>query len=129
MAQRRPSKPIPPRGPLFGWTHPGETVAEEMAARELAAAGFAAELGCAAAEPDGLLAGALPVMPALAAALERAWGAEAGFWMRLQANHDEARHPTRPGGVPSAVRTRGLGVLRSKRMENRVHARTFTIRL
>ncbi len=93
MTQCRSSKPIPPRGPLFGWTHPGETVAEEMAARGLAAAGFAAELGCAAAELDGLLAGTLPITPALAAALERAWGVEVEFWMRLQANHDEARRP------------------------------------
>jgi len=91
MTQRRSSKPILPHGPLFGWTHPGETVAEEMATRGLAVAGFAAELGCAAAELEGLLAGALSITLALAAALERAWGVEAEFWMRLQANHDEAR--------------------------------------
>jgi plasmid maintenance system antidote protein VapI len=72
MTQRRPSKPIPPRGPLFGGTHPGETLAEEMATRGLTAAGFATELGCPVAELEGLLAGALPVTPALAAALGRA---------------------------------------------------------
>ncbi len=33
MTQRRSSKPILPRGPLFDWMHPGETVAEEMATR------------------------------------------------------------------------------------------------
>ena len=93
MAQRRSSKPIPPRDPLFGQSHPGETVAEEMATRGLTAAGFAAELGCPVAELEGLLAGTLPITPALAAALERAWGAETGFWMRLQAHHDEARRP------------------------------------
>ena len=89
--QRRSSTPILPRGPLFGWTHPGATVAEEMEARGLTANGFAAELGCPVAELKGLLAGALPVTPALAAALERAWGVEAGFWTRLQAQYDEAR--------------------------------------
>lgn len=93
MTQRRPSKPIPSRRPLFAWTHPGETVAEEMAARGLTTASFAAELGCPVAELDGLLAGTLPITPALAAALERTWGAEAEFWMRLQANYEEARHP------------------------------------
>lgn len=92
MAQRRPNKPIPPRGPLFGWMHPGETVAEEIATRGLTAAGFAAELGCPVAELEGLLAGTLPVTPALAAALEQAWGPEVGFWMRLQAHHDKAIH-------------------------------------
>ncbi len=93
ITQRRPSKPIPPRGPLFGWSHPGETVAEEIATRGLTADGFAAELGCPVAELEGLLTGVLPVTPALATALERAWGAEAAFWMRLQAHHDEAIHP------------------------------------
>ncbi len=90
MTQRRTSKPIPPRGPLFGWSHPGETVAEEMATRRLTVTGFAAELGCPVAELEGLLAGALSVTPVLAVALERAWGAEAEFWMRLQAHHNEA---------------------------------------
>ena len=87
MTQRRSSKPIPPRGPLFGWSHPGETVAEEMATRELTAADFPVNRR----GKGTLLAGALPVTPALAAALERAWGSEAEFWMRLQAHHDEAR--------------------------------------
>ena len=91
MTQRRSSPAIPPRGPLFGWSHPGETVAEEMTTRGLTATGFAAELGCPVAELEGLLAEALPVTPALAAALERAWGSEAEFWMRLQAHHDEAK--------------------------------------
>ncbi len=93
MTQHRSSKPIPPRGPPFGWSHPGETVAEEMATRGLTAASFAAELGCSVAELEGLLAGALPITPTLAAALERAWGVEVEFWMRLQAHHDEARRP------------------------------------
>ncbi len=93
MTQRRTSKPIPPRGPLFGWSHPGETVAEEMATRRLTATGFAAELGCPVAELEGLLAGALPITPALAAALEQAWGVEVEFWTRLQTHHDEARRP------------------------------------
>ena len=90
MTQRRPSKPIPSRGPLFGWSHPGETVAEEMTTRGLTPTGFAAELGCPVAELEGLLAGALPITPALAAALKRAWGAEVEFWMRLQAHYDQA---------------------------------------
>lgn len=92
MAHRRPSIPIPAHGFLFGWSHPGETVAEEMATRGLIAVGFAAALGCPVAELEGLLAGVLPMTPALAAALERAWGAETGFWMRLQTHHDEAIH-------------------------------------
>lgn len=91
MTQRRSSKPTRQQRYGLGWSHPGETVAEEMATRKLTAAGFAAELGCPVAELEGLLAGALPVTPALAAALERAWGAEVEFWMRLQAHHDEAR--------------------------------------
>lgn len=91
MTQRRPSPSIPQRGPLLGRSHPGETVAEEIATRGLTTPGFAAELGCAVAELEGLLAGTLPITPALAAALEQAWGAEVEFWMRLQAHHDEAR--------------------------------------
>jgi hypothetical protein len=55
MTQRRSSTPTRSRRHGLDWTHPGETVAEEMAARGLAAAGFAAELGCTAAELDGLL--------------------------------------------------------------------------
>ena len=66
-------------------------MAEEMATRRLTTAGFAAELGCPMAELEGLLAGTRPVTPVLAAALERAWGVEVEFWMRLQAHHDEAR--------------------------------------
>ncbi len=91
MTRRRPSKPTRQQRHGLGWSHPGETVAEEMATRGLTAASFAAELGCPVAELEGLLAGALPITPALATALERAWGAETEFWMRMQANHDEAR--------------------------------------
>lgn len=114
MTQRRSSKPIPPRGPLFGWSHPGETVAEEMATRGLTAAGFAAELGCPVAELEGLLAGTLPVMLALAAALEQAWSAEAEFWMRLQSTTTKpstggARPgiPLPPAPLPPAIRSCG----------------------
>lgn len=95
MMQHRPGKVAPQRGAGLGWTHPGAMIAEEMAARRLTTAGFAAELGCPVAELDGLLAETLPVTPALAAALERAWGAEAEFWMRLQAQYDQATHRRR----------------------------------
>lgn len=58
--------------------------------RELTAAAFVAELGCPMAELEGVLAGTLPVTPGLAASLERVWGVEAAFWLRLQAQHDQA---------------------------------------
>lgn len=55
-----------------GWQiHP--SVAEEMKAPGLTAAGFAAELGCFLAELGDVLAQVLPVTPTLAAA----------FWLRL----------------------------------------------
>jgi len=90
LKHKEASKAALRRSRRLGSTHPGEIVAEEMEVRGLTAVGFAAELGCPMSELDGVLVRTLPMTPALAATLERAWGAEAEFWMQLQAQHDHA---------------------------------------
>ncbi len=68
--------------------HPGEVLAEELAAREILQKEFAELVNMRPPHFNELLKGKRHVSAVLALKLERQLGIEAGFWMRLQIDYD-----------------------------------------
>ena len=71
-------------------THPGLLVKEDLEALGVSVAQAARELGISRQSLHALLAGRSGISPEMAARLGKYLGNGPGFWLRLQANFDEA---------------------------------------
>lgn len=72
-------------------THPGETLREVLAEHSLSQAELTRATGVSKKHISEILHGKAGVGPQMALALERVLHIDAGFWVRLQANHDLQR--------------------------------------
>ena len=92
----KPTNAMPP-------THPGEILADELGARGVSAAEFAAETGMAAETVGAILAGRRPVREDAAFRLSRFLGTTPDLWLNLQKSFDartaRAESPIQAGGV------------------------------
>jgi len=70
--------------------HPGALVREDLEALGVSVAEAARDLGVSRQSLHALLAGRAGVSPEMAARLGKYVGNGPGFWLRLQANFDEA---------------------------------------
>ena len=70
--------------------HPGETLAEEMAARKLSANALALKLRIPANRLTGIVAGKRGISAETALRLGRYFGTGAQFWVNLQARYELA---------------------------------------
>ncbi len=70
--------------------HPGQTLAAELAARELTASALALKLRVPANRLSDIVRGSRAISPETALRLGRYFGTGAQFWMNLQANYDLA---------------------------------------
>jgi HTH-type transcriptional regulator/antitoxin HigA len=68
--------------------HPGEVLAEELTAREIAQKEFAELIDMRPPHLNELLKGKRHISAILALKLEKLLGISAGFWMRLQIEYD-----------------------------------------
>jgi addiction module HigA family antidote len=71
--------------------HPGEHIADELAAREMTAADLARTMGVDAGRVSRLVNAQTSVTGDTALRLAEAFGTSAEFWMHLQADYDLAR--------------------------------------
>ena len=71
--------------------HPGEHIADELAAREMTAADLARAMDVDAGRVSRLINEHTSVTGDTALRLAEAFGTSAEFWMRLQADYDLAR--------------------------------------
>jgi antitoxin HigA-1 len=77
---------------MFDPPHPGEIVREEcLVPLTLSVTKGAEVLGVTRQALNNLVNEKSGISPEMAIRLEKAFGAEAGFWMRLQAGYDLAR--------------------------------------
>jgi antitoxin HigA-1 len=77
---------------MFDPPHPGEIVREEcLVPLALSVTKGAEVLGVTRQALNNLVNEKSGISPEMAIRLEKAFGPEAGFWMRLQAGHDLAR--------------------------------------
>ena len=74
----------PPRPPI----HPGEILADELAARDLSAGQLAAAIGVPPESLHRLLAGQENLTPATAHGLASYFGTNPEFWMNLQSAYE-----------------------------------------
>jgi antitoxin HigA-1 len=70
--------------------HPGEHIADELAARGMTAADLARAMGVDAGRVSRLINGRTSVTGDTALRLAQAFGTSAEFWMRLQGDYDLA---------------------------------------
>ena len=77
----KPTNAMPP-------THPGEILADELGARGVSAAEFAAETGMPAETVGAILDGRRPVREDAALRLSRFLGTTPDLWLSLQASFD-----------------------------------------
>lgn len=68
---------------------PGDTIADIIDAWCWTRADLARRMGCTVIEVDRLIAGELPITPAIAASLERALGTTATFWLAREQHYRE----------------------------------------
>jgi len=68
--------------------HPGEVLADELAARNIRKTDFAAELGMGASHFSELLHGKRNISASVALKLESLLKVSAEYWMRLQVYYD-----------------------------------------
>lgn len=68
--------------------HPGEVLANELAARNISPETFAEKLKWAPASFKNILEGIEPITAPIAVSIEKEWGIDAGYWLRLQMEHD-----------------------------------------
>jgi antitoxin HigA-1 len=68
--------------------HPGEVIADELAARKIKKSAFASQLDMKASHFSELLHGKRNVSAAVAIKLEKLLNVKAEYWMRLQVYHD-----------------------------------------
>lgn len=71
-------------------THPGEVLEMELEAREIKKSSFAMGIQMYPSHFSDILKGRRSVGAALALKLEKALEIEAGFWLRMQMEHDLA---------------------------------------
>ena len=71
--------------------HPGEHIADELAAREMTAADLARAMGVDAGRVSRLLNAQTSITADTALRLAESFGTSAEFWMHLQADYDLAR--------------------------------------
>ena len=71
--------------------HPGEHIADELAARGMSAADLARAMGVDAGRVSRLVNAQVSVSGDTAIRLGEAFGTSAEFWMRLQGDYDLAR--------------------------------------
>jgi len=71
--------------------HPGELIADELAAREMTAADLARAMGVDAGRVSRLVNAQTSVTGDTAIRLAEAFGTSAEFWIHLQADYDLAR--------------------------------------
>lgn len=71
--------------------HPGEHIADELAARDMTAAELAAAIGVDAGRISRLINAKVSVTGDTALRLADAFGTSAEFWMRLQGDYELAR--------------------------------------
>jgi antitoxin HigA-1 len=71
--------------------HPGEHIADELAARTMTAAELARAMGVDAGRVSRLINAQVSVTGDTALRLADAFGTSAEFWMRLQSDYDLAR--------------------------------------
>jgi antitoxin HigA-1 len=98
MARPASPKPIPDDAETFHYpdgiplppSHPGETLAEELAARGLTASALALKLRVPANRISDILRGRRAVTAETALRLGRYFGTGAKFWLDLQAAYDLA---------------------------------------
>ncbi|MCB0429500.1 MAG: HigA family addiction module antidote protein [Flavobacteriales bacterium] len=68
--------------------HPGEILADELAARKMTQQALADEMQMSKSEISLLVNGHRNITPVLAVGLENVLGIDAEFWMNLQIRHD-----------------------------------------
>ena len=94
--------------------HPGALVKDWMDEKGVAAAELASRAGISEASVRRIVEGREDITPTVAAALERATGISADFWMRVQKGYEEDWvRLTREKGA-KAVRLTGVQGLESK---------------
>ena len=71
-------------------THPGEVLEMELEAREIKKSSFAMGIQMYPSHFSDILKGRRSISVSLALKLEKALEIEAGFWMRMQIEHDLA---------------------------------------
>ncbi len=79
-----------PRGAPIAPVHPGETLAEEIAARSLTANALALKLRVPANRLTGIIKGDRGISAETALRLGRYFGTGGAFWVNLQAQYDLA---------------------------------------
>jgi len=79
--------------------HPGQTLAAELAARELTASALALKLRVPANRLSDIVRGNRAISPETALRLGRYFGTGAQFWMNLQANYDLALARQKLGAI------------------------------
>jgi antitoxin HigA-1 len=87
----------PPDGFAMAPVHPGEILAEEIAARGLTAHALGLKLRVPADRLTEIIAGKRSVSPDTALRLARALGPGAVFWLNLQSQYDLAMAEKRLG--------------------------------
>ena len=75
----------------FGHFHPGVTLREELAARNMTAAGLALRLRVPPQRLHEIVRGNRSITPETALRLGRYFGNEPEFWLNLQAQYDLAQ--------------------------------------
>jgi addiction module HigA family antidote len=80
----------PPGGFSIAPMHPGNTLASELAARNLSAHALALKLRVPANRISEIVAGKRGISPETALRLGRYFGTGAAFWANLQSQHDLA---------------------------------------
>ncbi|PNE28604.1 addiction module antidote protein, HigA family [Tannerella sp. oral taxon 808] len=99
--------------------HPGALVKDWMEEKGVTASEMAALGGISEASLRWIIEGREDITPAVAAALERATGISADFWMRVQKHYEaDWERLTRKEGV-KAVRLTGVQGLESKPARSR----------
>ena len=104
--QLRSDLPIPP----------GETLAEELAARGLSQAALARRMGRPLQTVNMIATGKKRITAETALDLERVLGVPAHVWLGLQAEYDETRARLARRNAPRVARPRGVGLPRGLHM-------------
>lgn len=68
--------------------HPGEILADELAALELSATKFAAHIGVSTPTVSEILRGRRDISARMALRLAKAFGTTEQYWLNLQSNYD-----------------------------------------
>lgn len=84
--------------------HPGETLREELRARGLTQLAFAGMVGRSVQVINQIINGKKGITPDTALDLEHGLGVSAGFWVRLQAEHELHVARQRRSDVPRGPR-------------------------